>query len=139
MMEWKSKYEAYMKKIHSSSSSNNSSLEGNQPRQLEASLENNLNMIHQHMNHYADLVVRQVRLDKRDAALLFLTSITDQKLIQEGIVAPMQSPFLSFPMSWIWRRERIRQRPWIRLNRCTGSECMRTSVSEAPIGASCWT
>lgn len=98
MMEWKSKYEAYMKKIHSSSSSsssNSSSLEGNQPRQLEASLENNLNMIHQHMNHYADLVVRQVTLDKRDAALLFLSSITDQKLIQEGIVAPMQSPFLS--------------------------------------------
>ncbi|GJM80503.1 spore germination protein [Paenibacillus sp. HMSSN-139] len=122
MLDWKSNYEAFKKKhplnsTSSPSSSDSSSSKGNEPRQLEAELENNLSSIQSQMHNSADLVVRRlIIMGKRNAALLFLSSMTDQRLIQEGIVANLQLPFSSFepkegeepmnPFDWVYR-ERV--------------------------------
>ncbi|MDU4695860.1 MAG: spore germination protein [Paenibacillus sp.] len=101
MLDWKANYEAFKKKHPSQPSESPSASEGSsgresKPRQLVACLEDNLQSFQNQMSNVTDLVVRRLKImGKRSSALLFLTSLTDQRLIQEGIVAPLQAPFVS--------------------------------------------
>ncbi|MUG87859.1 spore germination protein [Paenibacillus timonensis] len=102
MLDWKANYEAFKKKYpshptESLASSDTPAGMNSGPRQLEADLDDNLSSIQNRMRNSTDLVVRRVKImSKHNAALLFLSSLTDSKLIQEGIVAPLQAPPLAF-------------------------------------------
>ncbi|MBW4840323.1 MAG: spore germination protein [Paenibacillaceae bacterium] len=70
---------------------------GSELGQLETDLDDNLRSIQNRIRNSSDMVVRRVKImGRRSAALLFLSSLTDAKLIQEGIVAPLQAPPLAF-------------------------------------------
>lgn len=117
LLDWKANYEAFKKK-HPSSPSKSPSSPGSPsgsrgwPRQLEADLDSNLRRVQSQMKNYADLVIRRVQVGPRSAALLFLSSLTDQRLIQEGIVAQLQGSLSFFeqetggepadPFAWVY-------------------------------------
>ena len=62
-------------------------LEGKQP--LSSQLEANIAYICQTFADASDLVCRRLRVGQRQAVIFYLKGITDQRLLQEGVVAPL--------------------------------------------------
>lgn len=98
MPDWKTNYEAFMKKHppnrpQSGPAAGSPSAAGNGPLPFETKLEANLRTIRTRFGNIGDLLIRELKvMGERNAALLFFTSLSDQRMIQEGIVAPLLSP-----------------------------------------------
>lgn len=98
MLDWKRKYETFVEKQRQAGSSSSSSKDtGGQDgkrgnaKQLDSSLERNLREVQVRLGDNTDLTVRKLHYGKREAALLYYSSLTDQKQIQEGIVRSLMS------------------------------------------------
>lgn len=98
MLDWKRKYETFVEKQRQAGSSSSSSKDtGGQDgkrgnaKQLDISLERNLREVQVRLGDNTDLTVRNLHYGKREAALLYYSSLTDQKQIQEGIVRALMS------------------------------------------------